>query len=151
MLRGTPPRPAGDVYSLCATLLTLLTDRPHEHGMAKLPIAVLHTQEALLAVLFRGMSADPRDRPSAAELGRRLADIATGSPVTNLFGPEPPTSYLAVSGGSANFGTSMVYNSFDRRAADGIANVTDLLGPPPQSTGPQPSTPNPTEPVGGRR
>ncbi|RCG26795.1 serine/threonine protein kinase [Sphaerisporangium album] len=83
------PSPAGDVYSLSATLYALLSGRPPrfpESGVVNVAmIMALHRRPVpeipgvapeLTAVLRAGMAADPRERiPSAADLRDALAAI----------------------------------------------------------------------------
>ncbi|MFC9557700.1 protein kinase [Rhodococcus sp. NPDC056960] len=118
VVAGDPPSPAADVYGLGATLFAAITGHaaferrsgeqlvaqflritsepvpnPREHGIA----------EDISAVIERAMSADPRDRPSAVELGRQLREcqLHHGFPVDEMaMHPEPG----AVQGGSSVVG-----------------------------------------------
>jgi tRNA A-37 threonylcarbamoyl transferase component Bud32 len=100
------PSPAADVYSLCATLYTLLWGRPprwsDERNPSLLTMLELFDRPIpdlpgvpveLMDVLRAGMANDPQARPTAADLGDRLAALSLGRPGTvNSAPPEsrPP-------------------------------------------------------------
>ncbi|GGK90001.1 hypothetical protein Sme01_50430 [Sphaerisporangium melleum] len=99
------PAPAGDVYSLAATLYALLNGRPPrfpENGVVNIAmIMALHrlpipeiagVPRELTAVLRAGMATDPRARiPSAADLRDALAAIPAGI-LTSAGGNRPGPS-----------------------------------------------------------
>lgn len=104
---GTPPSPAGDVYSLAATLYAMLRGRParwpDERDPTMLTLLELFDRPVpdlpgvphdLLDVLRSGMRNEPEDRPSAAQLRDELAalDAVTaarrGTPLPTA--PVPP-------------------------------------------------------------
>ncbi|WP_345636633.1 serine/threonine-protein kinase [Rugosimonospora acidiphila] len=83
------PSPAADVYSLCATLYTLMCGLPprwsNERNPSLLTILELFDRRIpdvpdvpveLTDVLRRGMANDPDDRPSAAGLCELLAELS---------------------------------------------------------------------------
>jgi hypothetical protein len=87
-----PPTPAGDVYSLAATLYALLAGRPPRWpdgptpdladvvAQQREPLAPLPDVEpGLMAVLTAALDLDPAARPTAAELRDRLAALPLGS------------------------------------------------------------------------
>ncbi|MCW2880638.1 MAG: Serine/threonine protein kinaselike protein [Sphaerisporangium sp.] len=97
------PSPAGDVYSLCATLYALLNGRPPrfpEGGVVNIAmIMALHRRPVpeipgvppeLTAVLRAGMASDPRRRiPSAAALRDALSAIAASTLSGSRDAPAP--------------------------------------------------------------
>ncbi|MFF5210993.1 serine/threonine-protein kinase [Streptosporangium sp. NPDC000396] len=101
----TEPAPAGDVYSLAATLYALLSGRPPrfpESGVANIAtIIALHrlpvpdipgVPTELTAVLRQAMATDPRQRtPSVAALRDALTDLrlARSAPAPRPVGPPP--------------------------------------------------------------
>lgn len=76
---GRPPTVASDVFSLCATLVTLVTgNHPFGRELGEIMARVLaHIPDrlpgALGDVLARGLDADPARRPTAAQLAELLA------------------------------------------------------------------------------
>lgn len=76
---GRPPTVASDVFSLCATLVTLVTGKhPFGKELGEIMARVLaHAPDrlpgALGDVLARGLDADPARRPTAAQLAALLA------------------------------------------------------------------------------
>lgn len=90
-LRMEPATERGDVFSLAATLYALLAGRPprnvdtHTQTVAEVvetvaePIAPLpDVDPALMDVLMRALSDDPRQRPTAAEFRDQLAALDLG-------------------------------------------------------------------------
>ncbi|MGC4804179.1 serine/threonine-protein kinase [Micromonospora sp. DT233] len=103
----SPPTPAVDVYSLCATLYAVMHGRPPRWQSERSPslVTVLEmfhrplpglpgVPEELIDVLRAGMANDPQARPSAVELGGMLAALP-------LDPPGAPVSGAPVSGGQS--------------------------------------------------
>lgn len=93
MFRHSPPSPAVDVYALCATLYAVMQGKPPRWQADRDPslITLLDlfaepipdlpgVPSALVDVLRWGMSNDPADRPSAAQLRDRLSLVPLGAP-----------------------------------------------------------------------
>jgi serine/threonine protein kinase len=89
VLEGTPTiRPAVDVYGLCAVAFALLTGRPPADGADVLETVArsakppprprdlgVEVPEPLEDLLAEGLAGDPAQRPSAADLARRLEAV----------------------------------------------------------------------------
>ncbi|MER7460313.1 serine/threonine-protein kinase [Micromonospora sp. NPDC126480] len=88
MFNHAPPSPAVDVYALCATLYAVMHGRPPRWRSERNPslVTVLEmfhqpvpglpdVPEELVDILRAGMSNDPGERPSAAELRDLLAHL----------------------------------------------------------------------------
>lgn len=102
------PVPESDVYALCATLYALMWGRPprwregHNPSLVSVidlfaePVPDLPNVPAdLTAILRRGMSNDPRLRPTAAELRDELAGVVRDPDPTMIlrtFTPGPRTA-----------------------------------------------------------
>ncbi|WP_320067729.1 serine/threonine-protein kinase [Micromonospora sp. RTGN7] len=112
MFNHSPPSPAVDVYSLCATLYAVMHGRPPRWQSERSPslVTVLEmfhqpirglpgVPEELVDVLRAGMVNDPRARPSAVELRGMLAAL----PLDPL---SAPVSGAPVSGGPSSGGPS---------------------------------------------
>lgn len=95
VLEGGPAAAPADVYGLCALAYALLTGRAPAEGDNVLetvaravrtpprPSALgVSVPDELSALLLDGLAADPAERPSAADVGRRMeavrADLAAG-------------------------------------------------------------------------
>lgn len=105
---GTPPSPAGDVYSLAATLYAMLRGRPprwhDERDPTMLTLLELFDRPVpdlpgvprdLLDVLRSGLLNEPGARPSAALLRDTLAGldaVTAGRPGTPPLASGPPTA-----------------------------------------------------------
>jgi serine/threonine protein kinase len=107
MFHHGKPVPASDVYGLCATLYALMRGRPprwregYNPTLASLvdmfaqPVPDLPDASAeLTAILRRGMSNSPVERPSAAELRDELDGVHRDPDPTMVLRPVvPPSSY----------------------------------------------------------
>ena len=104
VLAGRPAEPPSDVYSLAAVAVELLTG---EVPAAARLDAAADGSAALVALLRAALSAEPDDRPTAAQLATELrgslpaADVrlpgparavGAASPATRSFGPSPERS-----------------------------------------------------------
>src|SRR5262245_29425576 len=130
---GTPPSPAADVYSLCATLYALLRGRPprwrDERNPSLITLMELFDRPipdlpgvpaVLLDVLRTGMLNEPGARPTAAMLRDRLAALAL--PTAPAPGPAQGTTTVGavpVRAGGA--------------PPDAVTPTASLLLPPPSS------------------
>ncbi|UZG60361.1 protein kinase domain-containing protein [Rhodococcus opacus] len=130
VLRGNPPSPASDVYSLGATLFSALTGhaaferRNGEQVVAQFlrittqsvpDLRERGTDDDVSAAIERAMAANPQDRPSPTELGDELRRIQlrNGFPVDEMAlqaerGAQPrehhPAPPLSEPAGRATFG-----------------------------------------------
>ncbi|MBB5871221.1 serine/threonine protein kinase [Allocatelliglobosispora scoriae] len=99
MFDRAEPAPAADVYSLCATLYALLRGAPprwrDDHYLGLSALLELFTEAIpdlagvspqLTELLRQGMSNDPLDRPTAAELAGRLAALELTSEIPGQRG-----------------------------------------------------------------
>jgi serine/threonine protein kinase len=97
------PVPESDVYALCATLYALMWGRPPRwregHNPSLVSVIDLFAEPVpdlpgvpveLTAILRRGMSNDPKQRPTAAELRDELAGIVRDPDPTMILRPFAP-------------------------------------------------------------
>jgi len=108
VLIGDSPGPAADIYSLAVTVRTalvgVLPDDPRAALVKSPPLPA-----APIEVIERALGAEPRNRPSAAELAAALFGIAQPRPL-RLLPPKPvqplrPDPRAAWGGGGALNGT----------------------------------------------
>ncbi|MGY3517538.1 serine/threonine-protein kinase [Micromonospora sp. PTRAS2] len=172
MFNHSPPSPAVDVYSLCATLYAVMFGRPPRWHSERSPslVTVLEmfhqpipglpgVPEELIDVLRAGMSNDPGARPSAIELRGLLAALPL-DPVS------APVSGAPVSGGPTSGGptgtttgspstSGGLYGTSQPGVTGGPSTSGGLYGTgQPGRAAPRPSVghDHPTEPVtSGRR
>ncbi|MEV5822833.1 serine/threonine-protein kinase [Micromonospora harpali] len=172
MFNHSPPSPAVDVYSLCATLYAVMFGRPPRWQSERSPslVTVLEmfhqpipglpgVPEELIDVLRAGMSNDPGARPSAIELRGLLAALPL-DPVS------APVSGAPVSGGPTSGGptgtttgspstSGGLYGTSQPGVTGGPSTSGGLYGTgQPGRAAPRPSVghDHPTEPVtSGRR
>ncbi|MET7419418.1 serine/threonine-protein kinase [Dactylosporangium sp. NPDC005555] len=126
---GQPESVASDLYSLGATLHTLLTGAPprQDHDLDAVP-------EPVAAVLRRALSPDPADRQESA---RRLRDdlLRAADLITSAFAAQapPPTKRLPPSAGSAAVRPRLIEPpatdpDLGRNIAAGLAALAGGLG-----------------------
>lgn len=111
-VRGAPPRPASDVYSLGLVLLEAVSGRrafpgpAAESAMARLhrpPALPEEASPALAELLSRMTALDPAHRPAASDVAAILRAQQTAQPAGALSGaPQRPTARPAVLGAPAD-------------------------------------------------
>lgn len=94
--RDEPPSPAGDLYSLTATLFKLVTGKAPEDAESRIrngkeftrPAADLDSQDFITGIM-RGLSLDPKDRPRNAREMRVIMFPDKTTSVVKSPGPPP--------------------------------------------------------------
>ncbi|MFG1899246.1 serine/threonine-protein kinase [Micromonospora carbonacea] len=172
MFNHSPPSPAVDVYSLCATLYAVMFGRPPRWQSERSPslVTVLEmfhqpipglpgVPEELVDVLRFGMSNDPGARPSAIELRGLLAALpldpvsapVSGAPISGgptSGGPTGTTTGSPSTSGSL-YGTSQSGVTGGPSVSGGLYGTGQPGRPAPR---PPVAHDHPTEPVTpGRR
>ncbi|WP_136057576.1 serine/threonine-protein kinase, partial [Microbacterium sp. K22] len=116
-LRGEPPAPPADIYSLGLVLLEALTGTrafPEAEGIGAAMARLIETPEVPATLgaewstlLTRMLAADPVDRPHAAEVFAASSRLATSptAPPRPAVPPRPPVP-AAVAAGVASAGTA---------------------------------------------
>lgn len=140
-LTGPTPTEAGDVFSLAATLYALLAgraprqvaldaDRAEVVEALGQPIAPLPgVNWFLMDVVMSGLSTDPADRPTAAELADRLRALTAPSPTRQLPRPsrDRPLSVGWVAGTDRPVPTPPGSPTRGRRRRAGVLTLTVAL------------------------
>jgi outer membrane protein assembly factor BamB len=117
-LEGDPGTPAGDVFSLGATLVfaatghTIVRNGTMEEQAARLARGRYELSDvpaALLPLIVRCVARNPRSRPTAEDLTRTLLDSGVAKPLPGWFAvPDPDAGGVGGDSAGIRFGRRMV-------------------------------------------